>query len=484
MISRPFFLQRLSSRWQFCISVLMSIALLAMCFVKLAVPVTQAAGAPDALVGWSTYLFDVGRQSFNKQESILTPKTVQHMTMHWMNTAKGSIGSEPVFANGLVYWGSWDGLEHASDPSTGNDVWSTNLGQTSSCLKLSPIGVESTAAIVTVPIHNVATKVDIVGGGDAQLYALDANTGAILWQTRLGSSPDNFIYDSPAVFAGSVYIGVSSANDCPLVQGAMFQINASTGAIQHTFVTVPDGCVGGGVWGSPAIDTAAHIVYFATGNGIQSQCSQSTPYAQAVVALSTDDLSLVGSWQVPPSERGNDSDFGSTPMFFTTTIGGTTYPMLGIINKDSYYYAFDRSNISAGPLWQDKLALGGQSPEKGLGSISSSAADRTRLFVATGNATINGKSCGGSISALDQATGTILWRDCLKYPVLAPVINIPKLLVVGSGPKMYVFDASTGNSLFSYQDTNSNALFWGAATIYNGVLYDGNLDGNLYAFGL
>ena len=490
MISRPLFLQRLSSWRQFCVSVLsilMSIVILAMCFVKLAVPVIHAANtsnAPDTSVGWSTYLFSNGRQSFNKNETILNPKTVSHMKMDWMQTAKGPVASEPIFANGLVYWGSWDGLEHASDPSTGNDVWSTNLGQTTSCLKLSPIGVESTAAIVTVPIHGIETAVDFVGGGDAQLYALNANTGAILWQTPLGSSSDYFIYDSPAFFAGSVYIGVSSDNDCPLVQGKMFQIDASTGAIQHTFVTVPDGCVGGGVWGSPAIDSTTHVVYFATGNSILSQCSQNTPYAQAVVALRTKDLSLVGSWQVPPSERGNDSDFGSTPTFFTTTIGGTTHRMLGIINKDSDYYAFDRSNISAGPLWQVKLALGGQSPEKGLGSISSSAANETRLFVATGNATINGKSCGGTINALDQASGTILWRDCLKYPVLAPVINVPKLVVVGSGPMMHVFDASTGNALFTYQDTNSNALFWGAATIYNGVLYDGNLDGNLYAFGL
>ncbi len=469
MISRPLFLQRLSSRrhaYIVVLATLLSSVILTWCFVKagvLASHAINAPGIPDASGGWPTYLYNTGRQAFNKNETILNPNTVSQMKMHWMHISNGSIGSEPVFANGLVYWGSLDGLEHASDPSTGNDIWSTDLGQTQSCLVPYPVGVESTATIASVQMRGVSTKVDIVGGGDAQLYALDANTGAILWQTRLGSSPDNFIYDSPAVFAGSVYIGVSSSDDCPLVQGAMFQINASTGAIQHTFVTVPNGCLGGGVWSSPAIDTATYIVYFATGNGNTSKCSQKTSYAQSVVALSTKDLSLIGSWQVPSTEKIDDGDFGSTPTFFTTTIGGTTYQMLGLINKNGYYYAFDRSNLSAGPLWQVKLAIGGKSPDKGLGSISSSAADDTQLYIATGNTTINGNSCNGSVDALDQASGTILWQVCLNYPVLAPVITVPGLVVVGSGPYMYVFDASTGNSLFLYQDRSTEFSFLGGS---------------------
>jgi len=37
--------------------------------------------------------------------------------------------------------------------------------------------------------------------------------------------------------------------------------------------------------------------------------------------------------------------------------------------------------------------------------------------------------------------------------------------------------------LFTFQDTNTNSKFQGAATISGGVLYQGNNDGVLYAFG-
>jgi outer membrane protein assembly factor BamB len=42
---------------------------------------------------------------------------------------------------------------------------------------------------------------------------------------------------------------------------------------------------------------------------------------------------------------------------------------------------------------------------------------------------------------------------------------------------------SSGQALFRYQDTNSGSLFYGAASISNGVLYVGNRDGHLYTLG-
>ena len=89
------------------------------------------------------------------------------------------------------------------------------------------------------------------------MYALDAITGAVLWSTSLGSSPSHFIWSSPAVYNGSVYIGVASYGDCPLVQGQLVQLDATTGAIRHVFPVVPNGCTGAGVWATPAIDAVA-----------------------------------------------------------------------------------------------------------------------------------------------------------------------------------------------------------------------------------
>ncbi len=101
-----------------------------------------------------------------------------------------------------------------------------------------PRGVLSTATIATVSIGGAKTPVDFVGGGDANLYTLNANTGAIIWHIALGGA-NSFLYSSSAIFNQSMYIGVASLSNCPLVQGKLFQVNTASGAIQHTFDVVP-----------------------------------------------------------------------------------------------------------------------------------------------------------------------------------------------------------------------------------------------------
>ena len=49
---------------------------------------------------------------------------------------------------------------------------------------------------------------------------------------------------------------------------------------------------------------------------------------------------------------------------------------------------------------------------------------------------------------------------------------------------MDIINAASGKTLFTYTDSNDGSVFDGAASIANGMLYVGNFDGNLYAFGL
>lgn len=196
------------------------------------------------------------------------------------------------------------------------------------------------------------------------MYALNALTGTIIWHDNLGHGVHGypFIWGSPAVYNGSVYIGLSAIGDCGLTQGKFFQMDLATGTILHTFNVVPDGCTGGSVWGSPTIDEKTGMLYFATGN--PGRCSQREPYTIALVELQASNLSFVASWRVPDIK--GDSDFGSTPTLFQARINGIQHKMIGLINKNGIYYAFDRSNIAAGPLWQDQLALSKKDDGKGV----------------------------------------------------------------------------------------------------------------------
>lgn len=432
---------------------------------------------------WTTYLNGNARTGFNAAETTITPTTAPNLKLHWTHVAPGgSIFSQPVVSNGIAYWGSLDGFEHATNIATNAKVWATNLGTTTgSCGGTN--GVVSTATIATVSVGGTSTTVDFVSGGDASFYALNAATGAIIWRTNLGSSPSHFLWSSPALFNGSIYIGVASLGDCPLVQGQMVQMNASTGAIQHVFDVVPNGCIGGGVWGSPTIDESAGLLFFVTGNA--GSCSTSETMSVSIIKLHAADLSFMSSWQVPPAEQLSDTDFGSTPTLFTATINGTVTSMVGVPNKNGTYYAFNRNLIHVGPVWRAHLAGGGACPTCGDGSISPAAWDGTTLYAAGGKTTIAGVGCAGSLRALNPATGGFIWEHCMKAgPVLGAVTAVPGVVVVGEGSFVIVVNAKTNQTLFRFQDTKGGSAFFGATSISNGMLFAGNMDDNLYALGL
>lgn len=436
-------------------------------------PVAHAAAGD-----WTTYGFSNQRNGFNAAETTITAANAANLKLKWVHHAGGAISAQPVEANGNVYWGSWDGYAHATNLSNGY-VWSAFLGRTSDSYCNPPIvGVASTATVGAIG----TTPVVYVGGGNEHFYALNATTGGIIWQTTLGSSPSHFIWSSPAVYNGSVYVGNSSFGDCPLVGGQVFQLNATNGTIQHVFNLVPSGCTGAGVWGSPTIDAASGKLYVASGN--PGSCSTAEPYAEAVVELKTADLSFVASWQVRGSDKA-DLDFGSTPTLFTATIHGVVHAMLGVPNKDGKFYALDRNALSSGPLWYAILGRTGACPQCGNGSISPSAWDGTSLYAGSGATTINGVACAGALRAIDPNTGAYKWQHCLQSgPVLGAVSVAGGVAYVGQGQYLMAIATAGGQTLFRYQDTSSGSNFWGGASISKGRVYVGNQDGTLDAFGL
>jgi outer membrane protein assembly factor BamB len=445
-------------------------------------PLSGAAAATS--VGWSTYLNTWGRTGYNAAETVITPSTAPKLTTLWDDKAGGSpssISAEPIEVNGVVYYGSWDGDESAVNATTGTALWSADLGQTTDSDCVPPtVGVASTPTVATITVHGAATRALFVGGGNGYFYALNASTGAVIWRTQLGAPPDYFLWSSPLLYKGSIYEGISSFGDCPLIRGGIVRMNAATGAVQDTLYTVPAGCAGASVWGSPTVDGATGDIYFATGNG--GSCASTETLAVAVVQTDSS-LNVLSSWQVPAAQHGADSDFGSTPTLFSASVSGVVEKMVGIQNKNGTYYAFNRASLSGGPVWQDQIADGGDCPQCGTGAdISPSAYDGKHLFVAGEKTTISGTACAGSIRALKPGTGAALWADCLQSPVLGAVTAVPGVVFVGAGETVYALDASTGATLWSYEDSASGSDFWGAMTIANGVVYAGNQDGNLYAF--
>jgi polyvinyl alcohol dehydrogenase (cytochrome) len=466
-MKRQHMLSGIAAPSRFLVAALFVMSLFSLLFTALSLPASHAYAATG---DWPGYLFDDGHSGFNGNETVITTTTAPNLKLKWIHTAAGSITDEPVEANNLVYWGSWDnGTEHTTDLNN-HRIWTYNTGVTAdnNCSPPS-LGIGSTSTIATVTINGTPTSVDFFGGGTPSMYALNALTGKLIWRTTLASSLDYFLWSSPEVYNGSVYEGVASVGDCPLIRGQLVQMNAATGAIQHIFNTVPTGCIGASIWSSPAIDAAAGTVYVSTGN--QGSCSSTENYAIALIELNASTLSVIGSWQVPASQQIGDGDFGASPTLFTTSSGT---PMVGLENKNGKFYAFKRDAISSGPVWTATIATS-------RGSISTASWDGHTLYVGGSGITINGASCKGSVRALNPDNGALIWQHCLNSgPVIAGVISVPGLVIVEQGNYLMIIGAASGQTLFRYQDTGG--LFDGPASVSNGVLYVGNGDGKLYAF--
>ena len=434
----------------------------------------QTGSLPVTMVG--TYRGDLGRSGNYPSQTGVTAANVATLKTHWTDGTGNAVGSyaQPIVANNLIYWGDWNGVEHATNFS-GQDAWTVPTAQNiDSHCSPSVAGISGTATLATIG----STQVDYFPGGDDYMYAVNALTGVILWKTKLGNggAAGDYLWGSPILYNGDIYQPVASFGDCPLVNGRLVQMDATTGAILHTAYMENQGCTGGGIWSSPALDSSDGSIYVTTGT--PTGCSPNE-MAPAIVKLRASDLTVLSSWTVPKSaQQFGDADFGSTPTLFTATINGVARNLVGALNKNGIFYAWDRSNLAAGPLWQSTVADPSGSPR----SIASAGWDGKYLYVGAGGVTLNGTTWYGNISALDPATGAFVWRHGIPGFMSAGITTVPGVLIepYGAGGNILFLDPATGTTLLRYGTKNRED---GEVAVSNGVIYASDDIGNLIAIG-
>ena len=286
----------------------------------------------------------------------------------------------------------------------------------------------------------------------------------------------HYNWSSPLLYNGYVYIGIASLGDCPLVQGQLLQVDLTTHQIVNTFNAVPTGQVGAGIWTSPSVDPTTNTIYVSTGTEGQEPTS-TQPQSVAMVALDASTLALKSTWQVPGANATFDYDWGNTPLVYADA---NNNPLVTAFNKNGYVYAFNRTNLAAGPVWQQQIARAGGSPQHGDASVSSPALGGGRLYMAGGDDHHRRHKLCGLGTRADPTTGSILWQRGEAGPVFPALTYANGLVIDGQGSTLEVLDAASGASLYSY--TTGNTIY-GAPTVLNGRIFVGSNDGNLYAFG-
>lgn len=332
------------------------------------------------------------------------------------------------------------------------------------------------------------------------MVALNASTGAIVWSTLLGTPPEHEIWSSPLLYDGSIYIGVASWNDCPVVDGSFFRIDAGTGRVQAVNHLDPSPkCIGPGVWSSASVDPTTNSVYVTTSNAnLRSNQSATCQLAEqeAILKLNAKTLATESAWALPESQQVGDSDFGTSPMLFSASIGGVDRQLVGAENKNGIYYALDRDDLAAGPVWtytaENAAAVTGKACED-INTISSSAWAGAGSPVMVAGLAVRGSSCIGTLAALNASNGQPEWQTPLPGGVEGSVTEVPGIVAVGAGATVDLLSSSTGQVLFSYTEARQPApkgvLFgaptgdvWAPPDIAGDTMYVSNQDGHLRAF--
>lgn len=188
------------------------------------------------------------------------------------------------------------------------------------------------------------------------VFALDARTGQQLWyDTQIATTMVNFDI-APQVANGKVFV----ASALTVGGGIVYALDAQTGALIWRFQTVIDNtgqqltATAGGAW-DPVLIGPDHSIYVGTGNPyLSTQEAVTAPsrelYTDSIVKLDQDTGRLEWYYQAFPNDF-HDWDLQISPIY---TFAGDR-PVVVAAGKGGYVFAFDP--MSGALLWKTSVGI-------------------------------------------------------------------------------------------------------------------------------
>lgn len=214
-----------------------SLAVLAGCSeqeVPPAPPVADSlAAAGSAGAEWLAYGGTHDEQRHSRLTQI-NASTVGELGVAWTYDLKTGRGVEttPIVKDGVIYATSAWSVLHAIDARTGRELWVHEPDVDRA------VGANACCDVVNrgVAYHDGTLFLGVI---DGRLQAIDAKTGALLWETlTVDQSRPYTITGAPRVVKGRVLIGNGGAELG--VRGYLSAYDAKTGALVWRFYTVPN----------------------------------------------------------------------------------------------------------------------------------------------------------------------------------------------------------------------------------------------------
>ncbi len=290
---------------------------------------------------------------------------VRRLGLIWsfdLETVRG-VEATPLVRDGVMYLTSAWSVVHALDARTGAELWRWDPQVPRS------YGRRACCDVVNRGVALYGGRV-YVGTLDGRLVALDARSGAPVWEVvTVDRAWPYTITGAPRIVAGRVVIGNGGAEFG--VRGYVSAYDAETGARLWRTYTVPgdpslpfespalaaaadtwsgrwwEAGGGGTVWDSMAYDPELELLYVGTGNGSPWSRYARSPgggdnlYLSSILALRPETGELVWHFQTTP---GDTWDYTATQHMILAdlVIDGRPRKVLMQAPKNGFFYVIDR----------------------------------------------------------------------------------------------------------------------------------------------
>lgn len=453
-------------------------------------PANPAMADPSSGPLWSGWGPDISNTRYQSTEAAgLTRADVPNLKLKWAFGFPLGISAfgTPAVASGRLFIGTDIGWVYSLDAKTGCWYWGYETGVT----------VRSAISIGPVTGHGATKYAVFFGDAKANVYALDAQDGRLLWRRKVEDFFLARITAAPKLYNGRLYVPVSSSEEwqsgnpdyeCCTSRGSVVALDANTGEqIWKTYVMDepkptkrnPNGVqlyapAGGSVWNSPTVDPRRNAVYFGTGD---TETEPAQPLGDAIVAVDSDTGRILWSYQAQPNDAfmggcfgpnkslacpqvmGPDADIGNSPILRSLPDGRRV-----LLNgtKDGDVFALDPDNRGR-LLWRVQANPGG-----GRGGIVwGGAADHETVYYGMGS---------GGMVALDMATGQRKWFSPINAPGVRAGNNavatvIPGVVfVAGTDGVLHALSATDGSEIWRFETARDFETVNGVAGANGGAI--------------
>jgi|HubBroStandDraft_1064217.scaffolds.fasta_scaffold04312_6 alcohol dehydrogenase (cytochrome c) len=296
---------------------------------------------------WMTYSGDYSGKRFSglDQVNITNART---LVAKWVyqTGATGKLETTPLVVDGIMYATAQDDRAFALDARTGRPIWMYQ--------RQIPSDIRPCCGHVNRGLAILGDKV-FLGTLDAHVIALDAKTGAVVWDVTAADYRTGFSFTgAPLAVKGLIVIGVSGGEYG--VRGFIDAYNASTGERKWRFYTVPgpgepghdtwegDSWKVGGApaWNTGTYDAVTNQIFWPTGNPAPSNRGEGRAgdnlYSNSLLALNADTGKMNWYFQFTKHDE-HDWDATQVPVM----IEAAGKHLIAQANRNGFFYVVDRS---------------------------------------------------------------------------------------------------------------------------------------------